>query len=182
MQREAIKFAASFLAPRLTSRVDQNLPHDTGRDGAEMRPIVAIRPLDAHQPQICLVHQCRGLQQVIGALPPQQCAGRALQVIDQKRDEFSGRDATLADQAQHFGHVARHGQGPQGVGRIRGFARPEPGRQYRASTFSGTRCPKRGKQIRQIGDVHDSVAVIIHAGLRAGTTAAKSGQQGCQVG
>jgi hypothetical protein len=87
------RLAAAALACGASARViHQNLPHDVGRNAHEVGAATIVRLVLAHQTDVSLMHQGRGLQRMIGAFPPQMAVGEAVQLgVHQRHQAVQGR-------------------------------------------------------------------------------------------
>lgn len=68
--------AVSFCGRMTPGMVDENVAHEPGYDADEMSTVLILNVGGAFQPQECFVHQGRGLQRMVTALPRELTARR----------------------------------------------------------------------------------------------------------
>ena len=66
----------------------QNLSHQVCGDAEKMRPIPPAGLFLRNQSQVCLIHQGRRLQSVVGPLPPHVTCGQAVKMVVNQTDEL----------------------------------------------------------------------------------------------
>lgn len=83
--------------------VYQNLPHGSGTNAKEVCAVLPADLASVHQSQIGFIHQCCGLQGVIGALGGHHSAGHLAQfTIDQGCQPIEGFLASTAPGSEQY--------------------------------------------------------------------------------
>ena len=89
-------------------KIDEDLPHQTGGDGKEVRTAVPFHRYAAHEPNESLVNQGRRLQEVSGAFTRQIEPSDAVQFgIDDGRQAIERGCIPVAPGFEHTGQLGR---------------------------------------------------------------------------
>src|SRR5947207_3058707 len=75
------RVAASFLRAMPARIIHQDAPHHACGDGEKVRAVLPLRLVVAAEPKVHLVDQCRGLQRMPVAFPPQVVMSQAPQLV-----------------------------------------------------------------------------------------------------
>jgi hypothetical protein len=90
--------------------VDQDLPHQIGRDSEEVRPVVGVRVSLVDKPQISFIDECRRLQSMSSSLPAEICGRKAAQFGVQERYQLiQRRSVAIAPGKEQTRRLARSG-------------------------------------------------------------------------
>ena len=108
-----------FLGP---GEVHEDTAHHSGGHSKEVRAILPLDPADINQAEIGLVHECRGLEHVTGALTCHVALGNPPELVVHERQQFLHRlfastPPLEEERRQVMGSYIRHASGL-----ARGFA------------------------------------------------------------
>ena len=78
LQRDLAGAAAPLLGVPGSRMIDQNPAHDLRGHSEEMRPVLPVDAMLAHQPQIGFIDQGAGLERVVAPFAPHVVAGKAV--------------------------------------------------------------------------------------------------------
>jgi hypothetical protein len=77
----------ALLEPPGAPDVDQDAPHELGRDGEEVRAVVPVDPAGVDQPHVGFADEGRRLERVPRALAPHVVVGQAVQLVVHQGDQ-----------------------------------------------------------------------------------------------
>ena len=83
--------------------VDENAPHQLGRNGEEVAFVFPLNMLLFDEPEVGFIYQCGGLKGVVGPLSKQIGSSQAAKfVIDERNEGFASLSVTPAPLRQQF--------------------------------------------------------------------------------
>ena len=105
-QRDVHLAVTPFCAPTRPCFIDQDPAHDLRRHSEKMGAVLPLDILPVHQPQIGLVDERGGLEDVAGSLSRHLARGQVMQfLVDQRRQGLEGGPITIAPRDEQLRHV-----------------------------------------------------------------------------
>ena len=108
LQRYLASAAATLVRPMSASILNQDLAHELGRHSKKVCPILPLRKLPPHQPNVSFMDKRRALQGMVRALPLQKIVRHATQfAVDDGHESVERFTITVAPTHEQLSDLIR---------------------------------------------------------------------------